>query len=227
MDFSALVIASALWFGIHPGIAGSKLRQKLAARSGDRGFRGFFALLSLGSLSWLIWEYGRAPQVQLWSTPEALRFAPLIVVPLAFVLFVGAFTVPNPTAVGGERVLSRPEPARGALRITRHPFFWSLIVWAFAHIVANGDLASLLFFGSLLLTAAVGTVDIDRKRLHTDPAAWAKFAAVTSNVPFAAIVACRNRVAPAELAVPGLIGLGLAALTLYFHASWFGVSALP
>jgi uncharacterized membrane protein len=227
MAFVSLGVASLVWFAIHPGVAGSSLRGALVSRIGAKGFRGFFALLSLGSLSWLISEYSRAPHTVLWNASGAPRLVALVAVPIAFVLLAGAFTVPNPTAVGGERVLSRPEPARGALRITRHPFFWGIILWALAHIVANGDLASVLFFGSLLFTAAVGTIDIDRKRLRTDRSGWTKYAAVTSNVPFAAIVRGRNRIVARELALPVLLGLGLSALALYFHASWFGVSPLP
>jgi uncharacterized membrane protein len=227
MEFVWLSAASALWFGIHPGISGSSVRSRLVARIGEKRFGGLFSLLSLGSLIWLVLEYSRAPEALLWSATGALRALPLLIVPIAFVLLVGAFTVANPTALGGERVLSRPEPARGMLRITRHPFFWSVILWALAHIAANGDLASLLFFGSLLLTAAVGTVDIDRKRMHADASGWAKYAAVTSNSPFGAIASGRNRVVPRELVAPALIGLLLSALAFYFHASWFGVSPLP
>jgi uncharacterized membrane protein len=39
-------------------------------------------------------------------------------------------------------------PARGIQRVTRHPFLWGVAVWAFVHLIANGDVASLMLFGS-------------------------------------------------------------------------------
>lgn len=222
-----LLVAGVLWFAIHPGIAGSPLRAALVRRIGEVGFRNLFSVLSLLSLAFLIWSYSRATFTPLWAASPALRHPSLIVVPIAFVLLAGAFTVPNPTVVGGERMLAAPEPARGMLRITRHPFLWAVALWALAHLLANGDLASLVFFGSMLLTAVVGTFDIDRKRAQSAPEAWAKYAAVTSNLPFAAIVTGRNRLVLRELWLPLAIGLAAAAVMIHFHERWFGVSPLP
>ncbi len=73
--------------------------------------------------------------------------------PLALFLLVGGVLIPNPSATGMTGVLDRLEPARGVLRITRHPVMWGVGLWAAVHLVANGDLASLLFFGGFLLTA--------------------------------------------------------------------------
>src|SRR5690349_11392633 len=80
-----LAIAALLWFGIHRGVAGSALRPWLAGKLGEKGYRGFFSLLSLGSLSFLIWAYRHAPCEPLWTTPHALFWLPLVVVPVAFV----------------------------------------------------------------------------------------------------------------------------------------------
>ena len=73
--------------------------------------------------------------------------------PLALFLLVGGVLIPNPSATGMTGVLDRLEPARGVLRITRHPVMWGVGLWAAVHLVANGDLASLLFFGGFLLNA--------------------------------------------------------------------------
>jgi uncharacterized membrane protein len=225
-DFSLLAAAAVLWFLIHRGIAGSRLRPKLVARIGEGGFRGLFAVLSLVSLSWLIYEYSRAPWEPLLPMPAAFYFVPLAVVPLAFVFFIGAFTVPNPTAVAGERALESAEAARGMLRVTRHPFLYAVMLWSAAHLLVSSNVAPLLFFGSFFLTAAVGTRDIDRKRARSEGQRWQRFARVTSNLPFAAIAAGRNRLVLGELVLPLAIGLTLAGLMLYLHSSWFGVSAL-
>jgi uncharacterized membrane protein len=224
--YASLIAAAAVWFLIHPLVAGSDLRRKIAASIGERGFRGLFALLSIAALSWLIYAFSRAPYEPLWVTPQALFFLPLIVVPIAFVFLVGAFTVPNPTIVGGEKALERAEPARGMLRVTRHPFLWSVILWSFTHLIVRGNVRAVLLFGALLLTAAVGTRDIDKKRARTQGERWARFASVTSNVPFGAIISGRNRLVLRELVLPLVIGLILASAMLHFHTRLFGLSAL-
>jgi uncharacterized membrane protein len=135
--------------------------------------------------------------------------------PLAFVLLACGYGR-NPTMVGADKLLKSEEPARGIIRITRHPIMWGLMLWAASHIVARGDLKSVIFFGGLLLVAAVGTVLMDlRKRSHAD---WARFAAVTSNVPFVAIAQGRNRVRWREIGWkrPAL-GLAAFALVLLVH----------
>jgi uncharacterized membrane protein len=43
-------------------------------------------------------------------------------------------------------------------------YFWGVALWALVHLVVNGDLASLILFGSLLVIALGGTVSIDAKR---------------------------------------------------------------
>jgi uncharacterized membrane protein len=221
-----LGIAALTWFGIHPLIAGSPLRAVLVRKLGDRGYRGLFALLSIASLTFLIYAYRRAPCDPLWITPGPLYFLPLLAVPIAFVFVVGAFTVPNPMAVAGEKALARDDPARGLQRVTRHPFLWGVMLWSGSHLIVNGNVPALLLFGSLFLSAAVGTRDIDQKRLRSDPEGFRRYAALTSNLPFAAIAAGRNRLVVRELWLPLLIGLILASAVLHFHETWFGLSAL-
>jgi uncharacterized membrane protein len=225
--FARLALAALVWFSIHPLVAGSRLRPLLVSKIGERGFRGLFALLSLASISWLVVEYRAAPCEPLWATPRGLLRLPATLMPLAFMLFAGAFTVPNPTAVGAERVLARETVTRGVLRVTRHPFLWSVALWSGAHLLVNGNLAALLFFGSLFATALLGTRDIDRKRERSDPENFARYRAVTSNLPFAAIVSGRNQLVLGELLVPAGIGVTLTAILLTVHQQLFHVSPLP
>ena len=222
-----LAIAATVWFGIHPGIAGSPLRAALSRRLGERGFQGAFALLSLGSLIWLCVAYSKAPCAPLWTAPRFLYYAPIAIMPLAFVLLAGAFTVPNPTAAGSERALERDEPARGALRITRHPFLVAVASWSFVHALVNANQASLWFFGSFCLTALVGMRDIDRKRERLSPEAYARYCSRTSIVPFVAIASGRNRLVLRELWLPLAIGCVLTLLMLAFHDDLFRVRPLP
>lgn len=227
MDFARLALAAVVWFLLHAAVAGTGLRFALIGRFGEKAYRGGFSLASIASLWWLVQEYRQAPFVPLWVTPGPLAFVPLVLVPLAFILFVGAFTVPNPTSVGGEKLLAKAELARGALRITRHPFLWSVVLWSAAHLIVNGDAGSQLFFASLGLTALRGAFDIDRKRARTNPEEFARFQAVTSNVPFLALARGRTSLVARELLVPVLLGLVVAAGTIALHARLFGGRAVP
>jgi uncharacterized membrane protein len=120
--------------------------------------------------------------------------------------------------VGAERLLKSEEPARGMIRITRHPLMWAVMLWAASHIAARGELKALVFFGGLLVLAALGTALIDRKK-RSDPD-WPRFAAVTSNIPFVAIAQGRNRVAWREIGwLRPAIGLALYFGVLTVHPS--------
>ncbi len=224
----SLVLAAAFFVGIHVFISGTRSRDSLALRLGDQGFRAFFSLLSLAGMVWMCWAYGHAPTIDLWGKAHAFRPLALGLVLVAF-LFVGiGLTTPSPTAVGGEAQLDQAEPAQGLLRITRHPFLWGVALWAFTHLVSNGDAASVVLFGALLVLALIGPPSIDAKRHRTFGGKWARFAAVTSNVPFAAIIEGRNMFRLDEVGM-WRIGVGLIAfgLLLFSHRWLFGVSPFP
>src|SRR5262249_57310527 len=88
------------------------------------------------------------------------------------------------------------------------------------HLIVNGDLASLILFGSLLVLALGGTAAIDAKRRRSFGEQWMQFAAVTSNVPFAAIVAGKNRLGPAVVEIGGwrpLVAIVVYAVAFYLH----------
>lgn len=223
----SLAFAAVFWIAIHVLIAG-RFRPTIAGALGPIAFRGLFSGLSAIGLAWLIWAYGRAPHVELWPASPALALAPLAVMPFAFVFFIGALSGRNPTMAGADMMLKGALPVRGMTRVTRHPMLWSFALWAVAHLIANGDLGSLLMFGAILITAVNGMASIDRKRRQADPARWDAFAAVTSRLPFAAIIAGRNALVWPEIGA-GRIALALALylLVLALHPVVFGVAAWP
>jgi len=161
----ASLLAAAIFFvGIHFVISGSPLRGKIVASLGDGPFRGLFLLVSVIGIVWLSRAYSQAEYIQLWRKLYGFRPYALVLVLLAFLFVVLAFASPNPTAVGGEALLAKQQPAKGIQRITRHPFLCGVALWALTHLILNGDLASAVFFGSLLIVAFAGPFSIDRKR---------------------------------------------------------------
>ena len=208
---TTLLAATIVFIATH-FIASTPLRPVIVGRIGEWPYRGAYSLIALITLVWMGWAYANAPRELLWSP---WREAPYVFMPLAFVLIACGYWR-NPTMVGAERLLKSEDPARGIIRITRHPIMWGFMLWAAAHIVARGDLKSLIFFGGLLAVAGLGTVLMDaRKKSNPD---WARFAAVSSNVPFVAIAQGRNRIAWREIGwLRPAAGLAVFFLVLLVH----------
>ena len=220
----SMALAALFWIALHALIAGP-LRASLVARLGERGFRGLFSLLSLGGLIWLIRAYRFADFMPLWGPlPGAEVIAIVLVVP-AFVLLVFSIAPASPTLVGGDSTATGELAATGIFRITRHPGLCSFALWAAAHLYANGDLASVLLFGAILVTAVNGMPSIDRKRHRAMGARWDAFEAQTSRIPFAAILAGRNELRLGELSLWRLaLGVILFLVALFLHGTVLGVS---
>jgi uncharacterized membrane protein len=225
---ASLVAACVFFVGIHVVISGSPLRGRIVGVIGERPYLGMFSLLSIAGMVWLAWAYAHADSIWLWSPPVALRWAAPALALVAFLFVVIGLTTPSPTAAGGESRLDLAAPAQGILRVTRHPFLWGVALWAATHLALNGDAASLLLFGSLLLLSLVGPLLIDGKRRRAFGPKWERYAAVTSNVPFAAIAGGRNRLEWREIGTwRWMSALGAWAAMLALHPVLFGVPALP
>lgn len=226
-----LALACAVFLGIHLLIAGTRLRDACVAVMGEGGYLAGFSLASVAVIVWLSLTFNAAlagDNPQLWYLGEGVKHAGGIVMLLAFLLAVPGILTPNPTSVGQAALAGRDDVVRGMLRVTRHPFLWGVAIWAAFHLLANGDQASALFFGSFLALAVAGTASIDAKRKRKSPDEWSRFAAVTSNVPFAAILTGRNRLSIRELVTWRQLVAVIAFLAVFLtHHIIFSVSPFP
>jgi uncharacterized membrane protein len=223
----AILLAASFFVGVHLLVAGTGLRARLVVRLGERLYLALFSLLAVVGIVWLSRAWAVAVPAEPHWNGSGFRTLVLIAMFFAFQLVAIGLTTPSPTATGGEGALDSEEPARGILRVTRHPFLWGVMLWGLCHLLVNPDAPSLLFFGSLLLLAVLGPLSIDAKRRRKYGERWDRFAAVTSNLPFAAIVAGRNRLVLGELGVWRIaLGALLYAGTLALHATLFGASPL-
>jgi uncharacterized membrane protein len=162
----------------------------------------------------------------LWDLGPGVRHMGVIVVAVAVFLGVSGLLTPNPTAVRQEAAATRE--ATGILRITRHPFLWGVALWAAFHVAANGDAASVIFFGTFLVLAVAGTYSIDAKRARKMPDGWIEFAGRTSNVPFGAIAGGRNSLRIGELLTWRQLAAAAVFLGLLFAHTWlFSASPFP
>jgi uncharacterized membrane protein len=218
-----LAAATASFIIVHVGVASTPLRAALLRRLGEQPYRGLYSLLALATLVWAARSFAAAPHVFLWVVPPALKLLPAVLMPMLLFFLVAGVTTANPAGLAAPGKARSGDPARGILRVTRHPVQWAILVWALLHVGATGHLAALIFFGGLALLAGAGTMLIDRRRRASLGAPWERFASVTSNVPFAAILAGRNRLAWREIGWLPAAGAAVLYLALLaFHAGIFG-----
>ena len=227
-----LIAAAAVFLLIHLVISGTRVRDAITGAIGEGPYMGLFALASVACLVWLGIAYVHAQRggadPQFWGATTVTKWIQLGFTFVAFMLIVPGLLTPNPTSVRQEGQLSKPDAVRGILRVTRHPFLWGVALWAAGHLMVNGDLASLILFGSLLVLAVFGPASIDGKRQRKMGDAWEGFAAQTSAAPFAAIAAGRQSLKLGEI---GWWRLGVAVIVwgalVFAHPILFGVNPLP
>ncbi len=216
-----LIAATVAFLALHGFVSGTSARAAIVARIGERLYLGLFSLASLGAVVWMSIAYGRAPWIELWPLGGGVRHAALALMLPALLLVVAGLTTPNPTATGSTGLLQRAEAARGVIKITRHPFMWGAALWALAHGLANGDLASLVFFGGFGVLALFGPFLIDRKMARAKGEAWQRFVAETSWLPFQALLARRTRLGLGEIGWWRLVlGLALYLVILLVAHEW-------
>jgi uncharacterized membrane protein len=215
-----LVLATLVFIGIH-AVPATPLRSAAVRSIGEGAYQGLFSLASLAALVWMAVEYKRAPFEGLWP---GLRLVPIAVLPVAFALLACGVLARNPTAAGQSRAMKSEDPARGIIRITRHPVMWAILLWSAAHLLAIGSLQAVIFFGGLLLLAAAGTTLQDARKAKLLGEDWKRFAALTSNLPFLAVAQGRNRIVWREIGWwRPAAGLAAFAALLWQHAWLFGV----
>ena len=229
---SNLIAASLVFIAIHVLISGTRIRDSITAAIGERPYLGAFSLASLLVIIWLAFSYNAASASAdnrvLYDLGIGARHLAIPIVAVAFLLGVQGLLTPTPTAVQQEGRAAREDTIRGVLRITRHPFLWGVILWSGLHLAVNGDLASVIFFGTFLVVALVGTFLIDAKRKRKLGPVGEGFASKTSNVPFAAALSGRNRLRIGEsLGERFWVAVATFVIVLFVHSWLFDVSPFP
>ncbi len=144
---TTLALGLVLFLGIHLLPTVPSTRGALAARLGDKRYRGVFSLISLAGLVLIVVGYrGAGPGAQLFAPiPAAIAIAP-IAMTVSFILFAAA----------NMRTHLR--------RALGHPMLIGTAIWAGVHLAANGDARGTLLFGSFLAYALVDLVSAVRRR---------------------------------------------------------------
>lgn len=151
MQMLLLVLGLALFLGTHLLPTAPGLRKSVAARLGDNGYKGLFTLLSLVGVSLIVIGYGQARMLSaggnpvLWDPPVWTKHIAFLLMLPSLILFVAAYV---------------PSRIRTA---AKHPMLAAIKFWALAHLLANGDVASLLLFGSFLAWAVFDRISVKRR----------------------------------------------------------------
>jgi uncharacterized membrane protein len=134
-----LIVGLVVFLGVHSvRIFADDWRTAQIAKVGPKVWKGSYALLSLIGLVLIVYGYGLARQspVVLYATPAWTRHSAALLTLVAFILITAAY-VPE------TRIKAR----------VGHPMVAGVKVWAFAHLLANGTLADVILFGSILIWA--------------------------------------------------------------------------
>lgn len=221
-----LFIAALFFVGTHIGIGTTPLRAEVIERVGEGWYRLLFSLVSIAAIVWLVMAYRAAPFVPLWQGGAVFNGLTILVMPVACLFLATALVQPNPTAIGQQPDPDAPEPARGMLRITRHPMMWGIGLWAITHLLANPDQASVVFFGAFAVLALGGAAALDHRLTRQNRPGWGVFVQRTSFLPFAAVLEGRQHVVWSEIGwQPLVLALGLYVVLLLLHPWLFGVAA--
>jgi len=181
-----LSIGVALFLGVHLVPSLPALRDRLVNRVGFNRYRGLFSLVSLAGIVMIIIGMGAAPTVPVWDPPSWGSRASVLGMPVAFILLAAAYIPSN------------------LKRAVRHPMLWAVAVWAGLHLLSNGDLASLILFGSFGAFAFFDMWSANRR------------GAERSQV----------QLPGSRDLIPVVVGLLAYGLVLYYHQALFGPAVL-
>ncbi|WP_170762267.1 NnrU family protein [Ruegeria lacuscaerulensis] len=147
MGFVLLILGVALWWAAH---LFKRVMPQQRAAMGSAG-KGAVALALVVAILLMIFGYRMTDTIFVWAPPTFLVHVNNLLVLFAFYLM-------SPAGTKG-RLLNK----------VRHPMLGGFKLWAFAHLLVNGDLASIILFGGLLAWAVVEVITINRSEPDWTP----------------------------------------------------------
>ena len=190
-----LILGLVIFLVIHSVriVAPAWIRSR-EARMGEGPYKGIYSAISVVGFVLVVWGYGLARQkpVLIWDPPTAMRHIAAGLMLFSF-LALGVYALPA----------GRMKP------MMKHPMLIAVKIWALAHLLANGDLASIILFGSFLVWAIADRISVKR-RLGSEAGAAVPVAGPVSR-DIAALV----------------VGIALYIVTLIWLHEWLiGVSPI-
>ncbi len=143
-----LILGILLFIGTHMvRIVAPGFRRSMIAKLGENGWKAAHGIASLLALVVLILGWRQAPVVNLWFPPAGMTHLTLTLMLIAMICLAAGVL-----------------PAGHIATKTKHPMVLSVKIWAFAHLISNGDLASVLLFGSFLAWGVIARISLKRRQ---------------------------------------------------------------
>lgn len=159
-----LILGLVLFLGTHAFSMARGPRAALVERLGANGFRIGYSVLSVAGLVLAMVGFGAyrsSGYIQVWDPPVFTRHLALLLMLLAFIVLASMYL---------------PSHIRAW---AKHPMLLGVKIWATAHLLANGDLGSILLFGGFLAWAVAARISAKRRPMtpvqaerQTAPAGW-------------------------------------------------------
>ena len=148
MGLAVLIIGLVVFLGAHVFVTRREARAALIARIGELPYKALFALVSLVGLALIVWGFARYQAegyVQVWTPPRFMRHITVLLVWPAIICVTAAYF---------------PGDIK---RILKHPMLVGVKLWAFAHLLSNGDLGGIILFASILAWAVFDRITLKRR----------------------------------------------------------------
>jgi uncharacterized membrane protein len=143
-----LILGLILFLGVHTLTTQRKLRAQLIAATGEGVYKIGYTLASFIGLALIIWGfavYRATGWINVWNPPTALRHIAMALMLPAVIMVVASYI-------------------RGRIYTAlKHPMLAGIKLWAAAHLLANGDLGSILLFGSFLAWAVFDRISLKHR----------------------------------------------------------------
>jgi len=143
-----MIVGLGLFFGVHTLTTQRALRARLIKATGEGGYKIGYTLVSLAGFALIVWgfaHYRSSGLIEVWSPPKALKHLNTALMLPAVILVVAAYM-------------------RGRIYTTlKHPMLAGVKLWAFGHLLANGDLGGIILFGSFLAWAVFDRISLKRR----------------------------------------------------------------
>jgi uncharacterized membrane protein len=143
-----MILGIVLFFGVHTLTTQRELRARLIASTGEGSYKVGYALASAAGLALIIWGFARyraTGWIDIWYPPTALKHITVALMLPAVIMVVASYI-------------------RGRIYTTlKHPMLTGIKLWAATHLLANGDLGSILLFGSFLGWAVFDRISLKHR----------------------------------------------------------------
>jgi uncharacterized membrane protein len=148
-----MILGLVLFLGVHVLTTQRGLRARLIASMGEGGYKSGYSVVSLLGLALIVWgfaDYRATGWIDVWFPPTALKHVAIALMLPAVILVAASYI-------------------RGRIYTTlKHPMLAGVKLWAAAHLLANGDLGSIILFGSFLAWAVFDRISLKHR---SDPGA--------------------------------------------------------